>query len=160
MNGQQIDAVEREALEARIAAMATRIRNIGLTTPYDCTAIVAAMRDAGHGDWADALEDVARANALRNRLLNMHGDGQRHRVATEHLDLAIDLDRKKRQAEAATVRLQMAIGPFLRFAQAAERMLKMDPAHQITAGSKMAAPQLYAQHFLDLLSAMRSEPTP
>ena len=63
------------------------------------------------------------------------------------------LERMK-EAEARCERLEAALMPFLAFEERCRRMLEMDPDHQVTQGSSMAAPQLYARDFLALRAAL------
>ena len=59
-------------------------------------------------------------------------------------------------------RLVRALRPFLAFEEATRGMLEMDPNHQITQGSPMAAPQIHARDFLTLRGALpdTAEPDP
>jgi hypothetical protein len=77
--------------EARLAMVSPKM-------PYDVSEIIQCMRSMGHEKWANALEDIGRANQLREDLLQT-GRG-RNALLTSHLDAAISIDRKRMEAEA------------------------------------------------------------
>ena len=65
----------------------------------------------------------------------------------------LDWDGMKARSE----RLERAIEPFAVFVDRCQRLLETAPDLQITQGSPMAGPQLYARDFLALRAALQPE---
>lgn len=98
--------VERDSLVADCAALRERLSTLASIAPHDITAIISEMRGAGHTVWADTLEDVGKANFLRQKLLDTRGQKE---PRARNLDLAIERDRARINAEDECARLNTTL---------------------------------------------------